>query len=58
MSWLRHCLRIAIGILRELSDENAYQRHLAAHGSTHSPEEWRRFHDHRMGAKYHRAKCC
>jgi hypothetical protein len=55
---MRHCIRIVVGILRELSDENAYRRHLAAHGSTHSPEEWRRFHDCRMRAKYQRARCC
>ena len=45
-------------LLRELADENAYQRHLAAHGRTHSAEEWRRFSDERMRAKYMRAKCC
>ena len=31
--------RIIIGILRELSDESAYERHLRAHGRTHSGEE-------------------
>lgn len=50
--------RILLSILRELADENAYQRHLAAHGAVHSSEEWRRFCDHRLRAKYHRAKCC
>ena len=55
---MKKLLDIVIGLLRELSDENAYQRHLAAHGSSHSPEEWRRFCDCRFQAKYRRAKCC
>jgi hypothetical protein len=55
---LRSAGRIIAGLLRELSDESAYARHLAAHGRAHSPAEWRRFHERRLGAKYHRAKCC
>lgn len=50
--------RIVAGLLRELADENAYRRHLAAHGREHSGDEWRRFVDHRMRAKYQRPKCC
>jgi len=53
--------RIAAGVLellREIGDENAYARHLAAHDAVHSPEEWRRFSDERFRAKYQRAKCC
>ena len=49
---------IIIGILRELSDESAYERHLRAHGRTHSADEWRHFSEHRLKAKYQRAKCC
>jgi hypothetical protein len=45
-------------LLRELADQNAYERHLQAHGCTHSAEEWRRFSDQRLRAKYARAKCC
>lgn len=45
-------------LLREIGDENAYQRHLAAHGRKHSGAEWRRFCDERMQRKYARAKCC
>ena len=55
---MRAVWTIIVGILRELADENAYSRHLAAHGRTHSPEEWQRFSDERMRAKYSRAKCC
>ena len=50
--------RIIVGILRELSDENAYERHLRAHGRTHSGQEWRDFQEHRLRGKYARAKCC
>lgn len=58
MPWLREMWEVVRGLLGELSDESAYHRHLAAHGLRHSGEEWRRFSDHRMQAKYQRAKCC
>ena len=50
--------RGAVALLRELADENAYRRHLSAHGLEASGEEWRRFSDERMRSKYARAKCC
>lgn len=50
--------RIIIGILREIGDENAYARHLAAHGVSPSREEWRKFSEERMRRKYTKAKCC
>ena len=40
-----------MALLRELADENAYQRHLTAHGRAHSGEEWRRFSEERLCAK-------
>lgn len=49
---------LLVALARELADENAYQRHLAAHGRVHSGQEWRRFCDHRLSAKYTRPKCC
>jgi hypothetical protein len=55
---MRQFARIVMALLRELADENAYRRHLAAHGVEPSAEEWRRFADERMRAKYARAKCC
>jgi hypothetical protein len=55
---LRELCRLLLGVLRELADENAYARHLKAHGCQHSGEEWRRFHDAHLRAKYMRAKCC
>lgn len=55
---MRRIWQLVVGLLKELSDENAYERHLASHGLKHSPEEWRRFCEHRLKAKYMRAKCC
>jgi hypothetical protein len=57
-SRLRGALRLLLGVLRELADENAYARHLRAHGREHSGDEWRRFYDAHLRAKYLRAKCC
>lgn len=50
--------RTLLSILRELADENAYERHLQGHGAAHSEREWRRFQDERLRSKYERAKCC
>ena len=47
-----------VGLMRELSDQNAYARHLAAHGVEHSGAEWRKFSEERLREKYMRAKCC
>ena len=50
--------RLILALLRELADENAYQRYLEKQGRVHSGEEWRKFADCRLRAKYSRAKCC
>ena len=55
---IRRLLRILLGIVRELSDESGYARHLTAHGTVHSAAEWRRFSEARMKRKYSNAKCC
>ncbi len=55
---LSQLCRILLGILREIGDENAYARHLAARGVGPSREEWRRFSEDRMRRKYLKAKCC
>ncbi|HYW46380.1 MAG TPA: hypothetical protein VE959_26165 [Bryobacteraceae bacterium] len=55
---MRRLAKLAVALLRELADENAYRRHLAARGRPHSAVEWRRFSDERLRAKYARAKCC
>jgi hypothetical protein len=57
-SWFRNFAGLILALLREIGDENAYRRHLAAHGCEHSGAEWRRFSEERMAAKYARAKCC
>jgi hypothetical protein len=58
MKRLRTFARIVAGLLRELSDESAYERYLAAHGREHSSEEWRRFSEKRLRMKYSKPKCC
>ena len=58
MALLRKIAAGVLQLLREIGDENAYARHLAAHGLTPSPAEWRKFSDERFRAKYQRAKCC
>ena len=45
-------------IVRELSDENAYARHLAHHGRVRSALEYRRFQTEHFSRKYNRARCC
>jgi hypothetical protein len=55
---MRRLWRIVWGLLRELSDESAYQRHLASHGLAHSACEWRRFSEERLRARFVRPKCC
>ena len=55
---MRRVASLLLAILREIADENAYARHLAAHGRPHSGEEWRRFSEERLAAKYTRARCC
>ena len=53
---MRRLLRLVVALLRELADENAYRRHLVAHGRTHSGDEWRRFSEQHLRTKYSRAK--
>jgi len=61
LSWRAKFARffqLILALLRELADENAYHRHLQARGRQPSAEEWRRFSEERLRAKYARAKCC
>lgn len=55
---VRSVLATLRGILDELADQNAYRRHLAAHGVTDSPEEWRKFQDWRLDGKSRQGRCC
>ena len=45
-------------VLREIADENAYQRHLRFHRREHSAGEWRKFCDKRLLRKYAQGRCC
>jgi hypothetical protein len=58
MKAIRRFGGLVMGLLRELADENAYRRHLLAHGRPHSGKEWRKFCEERLGARYRRPKCC
>ena len=58
MTVLRSLTRFVWNLLRELSDETAYQRHLSFHGTQSSQEEWRRFSEERLRSKYTRPRCC
>ena len=58
MTLLRRIGRLLLATLREIGDENAYQRHLAVHGRQHSGPEWRRFSEERHREKYANARCC
>ena len=58
MKRLKRLGALLAALLRELADESAYRRHLAAHGRAHSGAEWRRFSDERLRARYTRPKCC
>ena len=51
-------LSMVMAVLREISGESAYQRHLKALGAVHSPEEWRRFCDEHWNAAVKRPRCC
>jgi hypothetical protein len=53
-----NALAIVRGVIDELSDKAPYQRHLAAHGATDSPAEWRRFQDEQWQARQRRGRCC
>lgn len=55
---LRRGTSFAVALCRALSDEEAYARHLAVHGRRDTPEEWRRFSDARLQAKFARGRCC
>jgi hypothetical protein len=55
---MRRFGRLLLALLRELADQNAYQRHLTMHGRKHSAAEWRHFCEQRLRAKYARPKCC
>ncbi len=58
MNRLRRVAALVAALLRELADESAYHRHLRRSGAPDSAEEWRRFWEQRLGARFTRPKCC
>ena len=58
MKRFRRLAAFAAVLLRELADESAYHRHLRRCGAADSAEEWRRFWEQRLKARFNRAKCC
>jgi len=58
MKHLEALWRTILGVLMHLSDQTAYQRHLAHHGRAHSADEWRQFSSAHLARKYFRPKCC
>ncbi len=58
MTRIRRIGRFILELLRELGDESAYRRHLAAHGREPSRAEWQRFSRERFEARFTRPKCC
>ena len=58
MSLVQKAGRLLLALLRELADENAYQRYLVRRGASASPQEWRRFSNARLAARFERPKCC
>jgi hypothetical protein len=58
MKFLLQLWAFVTELMGELSDENAYARHLKMTGCAHSPSEWRSFIDRRHRAKYQNPKCC
>ena len=58
MRIIRRVFAFVLALARELSDENAYARHLHLTGHKHSAAEWKTFSDCRQQRKYQNAKCC
>jgi cell division inhibitor SulA len=58
MKQLKAICQLLLDLLRELGDQNAYQRYLTIQGRRHSREEWQRFCEEHLGAKYQRTRCC
>jgi hypothetical protein len=58
MTIFRQFFSFLLALARELSDENAYARHLQLTGHAPSAAEWKLFIDQRHRRKYQNAKCC
>lgn len=58
MRLVAQALFLFFELIRELTDQNAYERHLAMAGVPHSAEEWRNFSNHRLAARFGSCFCC
>lgn len=58
MSVIKRAAALLVALLRELADENAYQRYLDSRGLAPSPEAWCSFSNARLAARFERPKCC
>ena len=58
MITLQRILFYIVELARELSDENAYARHLQLTKRAHCVAEWKEFIDNKHRRKYENAKCC
>ena len=58
MKHLNSFLKIVLATLREIFDENAYQRFLVRTGSATSTESYRAFMQEREVATARRPRCC
>ena len=52
---MKYFLKQLLGLLAELTDQNAYRRYLAAHHLEPSGESWRAFQDEHRQPKF---RCC
>lgn len=58
MKRLRSFLQVLLATLREIFDENAYQRFLVRTGRTASVESYRVFMHEREAGMAHKPRCC
>ncbi len=58
MKLLRSLKLHVMAVLRELSDESAYARHLARVKAPHSKQEWQAFQNCRLERKFRGGRCC
>jgi hypothetical protein len=58
MTILRAVWSYVVELVRELSDESAYARHLTRLQTSHSKQEWQRFQNCRLERKFRGGRCC
>lgn len=58
MKYARLFFQVLLATLREIFDENAYQRYLLRTGNTSSVQSYREFQREREAGMTNRPKCC